>query len=91
MENENISISPDAELVSKAQVVLSSMGLDVNTAFNIFLKQVIHNKINLKQVKKPKRKPTKSPLSGAYGLFKGKIWMADDFNAPLEDMKEYMQ
>lgn len=24
------------------------------------------------------------------GLLKGKIWMADDFEAPLEDLKEYM-
>ncbi|MEE3718465.1 DUF2281 domain-containing protein [Tumidithrix elongata RA019] len=24
------------------------------------------------------------------GLLKGKIWMADDFDAPLEDMKDYM-
>ncbi len=25
-----------------------------------------------------------------YGSLKGKIWMAPDFDAPLEDMKEYM-
>jgi hypothetical protein len=24
------------------------------------------------------------------GFMKGKIWMADDFDAPLEDFKEYM-
>lgn len=24
------------------------------------------------------------------GLLKGKIWMADDFDAPLEDLKDYM-
>ncbi|MGF1538479.1 MAG: DUF2281 domain-containing protein [Elainellaceae cyanobacterium] len=24
------------------------------------------------------------------GLLKGKIWMADDFDAPLEEMKDYM-
>ena len=24
------------------------------------------------------------------GILKGKIWMADDFDAPLEDMQEYM-
>jgi hypothetical protein len=27
---------------------------------------------------------------GALGSLKGKIWMADDFDAPLEDLKEYM-
>jgi hypothetical protein len=25
------------------------------------------------------------------GCMKGKMWMADDFDAPLEDMKEYME
>ena len=24
------------------------------------------------------------------GLLKGKIWIADDFDAPLEDLKDYM-
>ncbi len=27
---------------------------------------------------------------GGFGILKGKIWMADDFDEPLEDMKEYM-
>ncbi|MBQ7158189.1 MAG: DUF2281 domain-containing protein [Treponema sp.] len=31
--------------------------------------------------KKPKRQ---------FGLLKGQIWMSDDFDAPLEDFKEYM-
>jgi len=25
-----------------------------------------------------------------YGSLKGKIWMSDDFNEPLEDFKDYM-
>ena len=25
-----------------------------------------------------------------FGCAKGKIWMADDFDAPLEDFKDYM-
>ncbi len=26
-----------------------------------------------------------------FGCMKGKMWMAEDFDAPLEDMKEYME
>jgi len=26
-----------------------------------------------------------------YGSMYGKIWMSDDFDAPLEDFKEYME
>ena len=35
--------------------------------------------------------PVKLPRSTAKGLLKDKVWMADDFNAPLEEMKEYME
>ena len=30
------------------------------------------------------------PMLELKGIFKGKIWMSDDFNEPLEEMKEYM-
>lgn len=26
----------------------------------------------------------------AFGVWQGKIWMSDDFDEPLEDMKDYM-
>ena len=35
--------------------------------------------------------PKKRPLSELRGFMKGKVWMADDFNAPLEEMREYME
>ena len=34
-------------------------------------------------------KPSKLPFGR--GCMKGKMWMADDFDAPLEDFKEYME
>jgi hypothetical protein len=35
----------------------------------------------------PDEKPQKKRKAGS---LKGKIWMADDFDAPLEDLKDYM-
>ena len=35
--------------------------------------------------------PTKLPRSAVRGFLKGKVWMSDDFNEPLEEMKEYME
>ena len=35
--------------------------------------------------------PAKLPRSTALGLWKDKVWMSDDFNEPLEEMKEYME
>ena len=36
-------------------------------------------------------KPKKKPVSELSGLLKGKVWMADDFDAPLDELKEYME
>ena len=36
-------------------------------------------------------KPAKRSRSEFIGLLKGKVWMSDDFNEPLEEMKEYME
>jgi len=33
----------------------------------------------------------KRPRSELCGWLKGKVWMADDFDAPLEEMREYME
>jgi antitoxin component of RelBE/YafQ-DinJ toxin-antitoxin module len=90
MSNDNMSISPDAELVSKAQVILSDLGIDMNTAVNIFLQQLINKEIKLNHIKKAK-KSKKRPVAEACGLLKGKIWYSDDFDEPLyEEFKEYM-
>jgi len=41
-----------------------------------------------KQAKKlSQEKPTKR---GGLGIWKGKIWMSDDFDEPLEDLKDYI-
>ena len=37
------------------------------------------------------KKLSKRPFSEMRGIFKGEIWMSDDFNAPLEEFKEYME
>ena len=34
--------------------------------------------------------PRKTSREALAGCMKGKVWMADDFDAPLEDFKEYM-
>ncbi|MCL2323222.1 MAG: DUF2281 domain-containing protein [Oscillospiraceae bacterium] len=33
----------------------------------------------------------KLPRSAIKGLLKDKVWMSDDFNEPIEEMKEYME
>jgi len=38
----------------------------------------------------PKAPPPKSGERGGFGCLKGRIWMSDDFDEPLEDFKDYM-
>jgi addiction module RelB/DinJ family antitoxin len=94
MTATNISICTDSELVARAQSVLAGLGMDMSTAVTLFLTQVVDKEalplalpIEGSKPEPVKRKKTMAELCG---VFKGKIWMADDFDAPLEEMKEYM-
>jgi mRNA-degrading endonuclease RelE of RelBE toxin-antitoxin system len=35
-------------------------------------------------------KTEKAAKRGGLGIWKGKIWISDDFDEPLEDLKDYM-
>jgi len=52
--------------------------------FITFVEPVKKDPVNVKQ-------SAKLPRSTAYGILKGKVWMSDDFNEPIEEMKEYME
>ncbi len=86
MATTNINIRTDSEIKAQAQNVLSKLGLDLTTAVNLFLRQVICKQsvsfdlsvANLNQ---------KAKLGG----WEGRIHVPADFNAPLDDFKEYME
>jgi len=90
-----INICTDSELEAKAQSVLTDLGLDLSTAINGFLTQVVNNKALPfaipPETNKPRNTNGKIPVSELLGCFKGQIWMADDFDEPLEEMREYME
>ena len=90
MEDMNINIVPDVDLLAKAQIMLSEQGLDLTTEINKYLKNIIAG--DTKEINKKNTVEEKGNLRSALmGKYKGKIWMADDFDEPLEDMKEYME
>ena len=49
-----------------------------------FLGPVTDDVVMMEQTKK-------RPRSEIIGCLKGKVWMADDFNDPIEELKEYME
>ena len=85
MSITNINIRVDSDVKSEAQEVFTSLGLDMTTAINIFLRQAIQRRgIPFALVMRDKKTPKP-------GCMKDKIWMANDFDAPLEDFTEYME
>ena len=86
MSVTNININVDSNIKNEAQKVFASLGLDMTAAINIFLRQSIRQKgFPFPVVAETAKKMPK------LGGWEGKIWMADDFDAPLEDFKEYME
>ena len=83
MADTNINIRTDSELKAKAQAVLNDLGLDMSTAMNVFLHQIVYNQAIPFEIKKPLRKMAR------LGGWEGKITMSDDFNEPMEEFKEY--
>ena len=84
----NINVSTDSELKTKAQTVLDDLGLDMSTAINIFLKQVVYKEAIPFEINKPKNLNVKHAKLGGW---EGKIRMSDDFNQPMEEFREYTE
>ncbi|MCL2826710.1 MAG: type II toxin-antitoxin system RelB/DinJ family antitoxin [Eggerthellaceae bacterium] len=90
MTTTNINIRIDSEVKGKAQIILGDLGLDMSTAINLFLRQVVYKEAIPFSIDKAPNPATKKPRKDLRGSLKGKVWMADDFDAPLEEMQEYM-
>lgn len=86
----NINIRADSEIKSKAQDIFASLGLDMTTAINLFLRQTVRQN-DLPFVLTTNPTPTKKSREEMFGALRGKYKMADDFDAPLDDFKEYME
>lgn len=85
MSISNINIRTDADLKADAQKVLADLGLDMTTAINVFLKQVVYKQ----GIPFELAKPTVSHVK--LGGWEDQIKMADDFDAPLEEFWDYTE
>ena len=86
MATTNINIRTDSELKAKSQVVLTDLGLDMSTAINVFLNQIVYRQAIPFEIAKPSNKTKAAKLGG----WEGKITMSADFNEPMEEFREYM-
>ena len=89
----SVQVSTRIDEMTKKQFdrICESIGISPSNALSMFIKGVInYNGIPFNAIAVPENKPNPSRES-MLGCMKGKIWMADDFDAPLEDFKEYME
>ena len=83
MAATNINIRTDSELKAKSQAIFSELGLDMSTAINVFLNQVVYKQAIPFEIKKPVKKTAK------IGGWEGKVKISSDFNEPMEEFREY--
>ena len=88
MASVNINIRTDSDVKLNAQKLFERLGLDMTTAVNIFLRQAIsRNTLPFDILPININNRENIPILGS---MKGKITIAEDFDAPLDDFKEYM-
>jgi hypothetical protein len=78
----NLTIPVDNEEYIKADSYLTSIGFD----FTTYIQDFIHSLAQKAQISSTSTPKTR----GLWGCMKGQIEIADDFDAPLDDFKDYM-
>jgi len=92
-----IQISADIEETTKQKFdrICEAIGMSPSNAINMFISNVVNNNgipfnpaiTPANPHKTPKPKMSRHEM---FGCMRGKIWMADDFDATPDDFKEYM-
>ena len=89
----SVQVSTRIDEITKKQFdkVCEFIGVSPSNALNMLIKGVIdYNGIPFNAVAQPE-KSHKISRESMLGCMKGKIWMSDDFDEPLEDFEEYME
>ena len=84
---DTISINLNRELATKARPVLRHYGIDIETALNVYLMQVI---TDVKPLFPQSEKTEYVRPEFQFGCLKGILNIDDDFSDVLADFKEYM-
>ena len=89
----SIQISTRIDETTKQQFekVCDLIGISPSNALSMFIKGVINNNGIPFPVTASPEKANKMTRESLFGCMRGQFKMADDFDAPLEDFKEYME
>jgi len=86
MTSVNINIRTDVEVKQKAQRLFELLGMDMTTAVNMFLRQAISKNTLPFDIL-----PIADNSVPALGSVKGKITLADGYDAQYEDFIEHIR
>jgi len=86
----SVQVSTCIDEATKQQFdeVCEVIGVSPSNALDMLIQGVIIHKVLPFDVTPSTGKL--SPLPFGRGCMKGKMWMSDDFDAPMDDFKEYM-
>ena len=84
---DTISFNLNRELTTKAKPVRSRYGIDIETALNVYLIQIVSD-IKLLSQRSEKTEYVRPAFQ--FGCLKGIFDIDDDFSDVLADFKEYM-
>ena len=82
---DTIPVNLNRELATKARLILSRYGIDIETALNVYLLQVISDVKPLSQRSEKTVRP-----AFQFGCLKDVLIIDDDFSDVLADFKEYI-
>jgi len=88
-----VSTRIDEKTKQQFDDICEAIGASPSNVLSMLIKGVVnHNGIPFNVVAFPgERAIVRPPFEYGRGCMKGKMWMADDFDAPLDDFKEYME
>ena len=89
----SIQISTRIDEATKQQYdrICAAIGISPSNALSIFIKSVINNNGIPFYLQAPSVTSNKMSRETMFGCMRGQFKMADDFDAPLEDFKEYLE
>ena len=89
----SIQVSTRIDAVTKQQFdrICAAIGISSSNALSIFIRSVINNNGIPFSLAAPPVTSVKMSREAMFGCMRGLFKMADDFDAPLEDFKEYME
>lgn len=96
MPNQLVQARVNGEIKAEATVVLADMGLTVSDAVRMLLTKLAREKtmprdlLTFSEGTQAQDAPQVNRAAEIRGMGKGKVWMAEDFDEPLEEFLEYM-